>query len=435
MDCGLLAHLLLLFPCVAILPQISYTPRSCPFVRSLLYLSKPVLAPSVSIRHPVPLNQLSRAFITRGHFSPIKRRGPPPHSPLYPALRRAHQNYACDRLCRASHQLDSLRYARDTVHAPIRPYSFRLFGYIILGIVIVLFFQCMAALFDRVHRRREGIKWGLVSYTVLMFSFVTVFTVMNALNAWSADENVASAKGRVGYIVADLMFLLNYWLADGLSVGISVDPAFAPPGLTLVHSALSLLRDLRHEQLGHRFPLSHVSRLCGYDFELYTHLRRRCELTSLYLAMGIMFLISEGGGWGHFSATATLDFGLPYLLIAVSLNIVLTLLIVIRLAMHSRNVSSAMGVPGGIGGSYKTIIVVLVESSALYALSSLLVIGLWAVGTGNVFLPILAETQVRVSPQPRSSDILSNAMTGRTGHRSASHHPTSRQPERIGEQR
>ena len=43
----------------------------------------------------------------------------------------------------------------------------------------MIFFKCMAALFNPVHRRGEGIKWGLVTYTVIMFSFVTVITAMN----------------------------------------------------------------------------------------------------------------------------------------------------------------------------------------------------------------------------------------------------------------
>ena len=38
----------------------------------------------------------------------------------------------------------------------------------------MLFFKCMIALFNPYHHRGEGIKWGLVTYTTVMFSFVTV---------------------------------------------------------------------------------------------------------------------------------------------------------------------------------------------------------------------------------------------------------------------
>lgn len=48
----------------------------------------------------------------------------------------------------------------------------------VLGVLIVLFFQCIAVLFDPANRRGEAIKWGLISYTVAMFSFATVLTGM-----------------------------------------------------------------------------------------------------------------------------------------------------------------------------------------------------------------------------------------------------------------
>ena len=44
----------------------------------------------------------------------------------------------------------------------------------ILGIIIALFFQCTASLFDSNNRKGEPIKWGFVTYTVVMFSVATV---------------------------------------------------------------------------------------------------------------------------------------------------------------------------------------------------------------------------------------------------------------------
>ena len=105
-----------------------------------------------------------------------------------------------------------------------------------LGTLIVLFFQCMAALFNPVNRRGVGVKWGLVSYTVIMFSFGTVLTGM-ALNLESIshidNREFPGVKGEfvpgpIGYqlsiwsgvlvIPPRLMFLFNNWLSDGLLV-------------------------------------------------------------------------------------------------------------------------------------------------------------------------------------------------------------------------
>ena len=92
------------------------------------------------------------------------------------------------------------------------------------------------------------------------------------------------------------------------------------------------------------------------------------------------------------------DFSVPYYSISVSLNVLLTLMIVVRLVLHSRNVGTAMGSPRGFGGLYKTIITMLVESSALYAVSSVLVVAQRNSGIVHTFSPILCQTQVR-APQ------------------------------------
>ena len=49
----------------------------------------------------------------------------------------------------------------------------------------MLVFQCMAGLLNPVRRRpEEGIRWGLVSYTAAMFSFMTVY-IATSLNIQS----------------------------------------------------------------------------------------------------------------------------------------------------------------------------------------------------------------------------------------------------------
>ena len=92
---------------------------------------------------------------------------------------------------------------------------------------------------------------------------------------------------------------------------------------------------------------------------------------------------------------------LPWFTISLSLNIILTLMIVIRLILHTRAIRTAMG-GSGIGGLSKAIVTMLIESCALYAVSSVLVIGPWSATAtfGNTFLAILPEIQVRVFVNP-----------------------------------
>jgi len=132
-------------------------------------------------------------------------------------------------------------------------------------------------------------------------------------------------------------------------------------------------------------------------------------------AMGIVMIFYQT--WQANSSvwnTVLTNFGLPYYSISISLNVLLTLMIVIRLIVHSRDVRSTLGTPGGISGLYKALITMLIESSALYTINSLLVIGLWAGGStvAEVFFPVLAEVQVRAFLRLRSSDRLPNVMTG-----------------------
>jgi len=109
----------------------------------------------------------------------------------------------------------------------------------------VLFFKCMIALFNPAYRRGEGVKWGLVLFTLVMFSLVTVHTAMD-LDLLSVsfidNRNFPGVQGLLypgpaGYrevvyfkainVIPNATFPLNNWLADGLLVS----PSFGA-GLT-----------------------------------------------------------------------------------------------------------------------------------------------------------------------------------------------------------
>ena len=127
-------------------------------------------------------------------------------------------------------------------------------------------------------------------------------------------------------------------------------------------------------------------------------------------AMGIMLVFyqatqPETSAW----STVALNLNYPYFTISLSLNILLTLMILGRLVLYARDVKRAVGTTPGLSGIYKAVVVVLVESSSLYAVSFLLFIGPWGAKSqvSGIFLPILAETQVCssffISPRARRS--------------------------------
>lgn len=141
--------------------------------------------------------------------------------------------------------------------------------------------------------------------------------------------------------------------------------------------------------------------------------------TNVYrIVTGVMILISQARGWDGVWTTINVNVNLsiPSTSISVSLNTLLTFMIIIRLVLHRRNTRAATGSPAGIGGLYKTITTLLIESSALYAVNSLLLIGLWVSHSDvtNIFLPTLAEIQVRAFARSQSPDRLSKMAAGWT---------------------
>ena len=61
-----------------------------------------------------------------------------------------------------------------------------------------------------------------------------------------------------------------------------------------------------------------------------------------------------------------------YYSVSSSLNLLLTLMIIARLVLHSRNFRNAVGASSGAGGLYTAVVTMLVESSALYTVTLLL---------------------------------------------------------------
>ena len=112
-----------------------------------------------------------------------------------------------------------------------------------------MFFQSMAGLLTPLYRRREGVKWGVISYTLALFSFVTVYTAMNLdIESVSYIDNRdfpgvegMLPPGPLGFrsfiysdalsITPNVMFFLNNWLADAFLVSSLFDIVLSLPGV------------------------------------------------------------------------------------------------------------------------------------------------------------------------------------------------------------
>lgn len=248
-----------------------------------------------------------------------------------------------------------------------------LIGAIFYGIVIVLFFQCLGAIFSTTNRQKGGTQWGLFAYVMMMFSFVTVYTAMN-LNLQSVSYidnrefpgNDDVPPGPLGYqwlihasglsLVPNLMFILNNWLADGL----------------LIYRCFTI------------YPTN----------TSYSVIAFPCLAFLGSFATGLWFIYQTAqpnGVWNMLPA----KIGLPYFSISTGLSVLLTTILLARFIPHARNIRTATGAQGRITGFYKAFLAILIESCGLYALNSLLFIIPWGIGSyvSSIFLPILAQTQ------------------------------------------
>ena len=143
--------------------------------------------------------------------------------------------YLAEREAFAGLSIAALSYGTLTAHLLIcarHAYSTLFF----LGIVVVLFFQCMAALLGTAKPIKRGMRWVLVSHSVALFSFFTISTTIHLNNSSTLyidnrefPGNDEYPPGPLGYsnifdltgiaVVFKIMFPLNQWLADGLLVG------------------------------------------------------------------------------------------------------------------------------------------------------------------------------------------------------------------------
>ena len=137
-------------------------------------------------------------------------------------------------------------------------------------------------------------------------------------------------------------------------------------------------------------------------------------------------------------ANAIIHFATSYFLVSLSLNIILTLMIVTRLILHRRNLRRAIGVSDSSDGLYTTIVAMLIESYALYVVTFLIYVVPWEAGSPVtlLFCRILGPVQVcAIFAFLRCAAILGHhfLIMATTGHRSVSHHYKSCQPESIHE--
>lgn len=240
-----------------------------------------------------------------------------------------------------------------------------------LGVVVVIFFHCMEALLSPNRRGQRGIKWPLVAHTVAMFSFLTVSILTGlygAVLSFIDNREFPGVSGILGYnamvtstpigVISNTPFFLNGLLADGL----------------LLYRC-------------------HVVYAMNYWVIAFP-----CFLYVASIGAGIMYIFEDSHPLGaYWNGGGAVNFGPIYLSISLSLNVILTFMIVTRLFLHNRVIRNAVGPLSSPSGYTKFANTILIESCALSAVTSLMYIGSWGTGNyrvANYIIPIFEASQV-----------------------------------------
>ncbi|KAF7965220.1 hypothetical protein HWV62_45047 [Athelia sp. TMB] len=239
------------------------------------------------------------------------------------------------------------------------------------GIVFSLCVLCLRALFgSRSHNPNRRRSWLLSSYVLAMFALATIFVTTNTK---SLLEGLIQNRNYPGGPLA-------YW-ANGYARALTVVPNAASVISSWMADALLLYR-------------------CYIIFNGQPWVI--AVPAAMYLgsaSMGVMVLYQASRPSATLWTKLAVNFGLPYFIITVSLNVTISCLISMRLLVYRYRMHQAF--PGGNSTTapYASIASLLIESSALYAISSLLFIGPYAAGSylSKVFLPILTQVQA-ISP-------------------------------------
>ncbi|KAJ7781714.1 hypothetical protein DFH07DRAFT_385330 [Mycena maculata] len=220
-------------------------------------------------------------------------------------------------------------------------YAAAIVGCVTFGCYFVLAAICIHFLLKKNRRSSKG-QHVVLAYTCLMLVVNIIYFV--AASKWSEIEFVESTENPAIFaaqlstnyaIIKDTAYTINIWLADSL----------------MLYRTYIIWRSI---------PV--------LLFPALVYLGA--------LASGLGLLIETGQPGGTFGVGLVVPFGTAFWSISVALNVILTFLISYKLLHQHRRVRSLRVTE--VGDRYTDIVAILVESAALYSISGLIYIPLFA---------------------------------------------------------
>ncbi|KAJ7484286.1 hypothetical protein FB451DRAFT_1028404, partial [Mycena latifolia] len=235
------------------------------------------------------------------------------------------------------------------------------------GIAVCVFLQAMYLLISDPPRRKGKRSIPLIVYTFVLFALDVVFVAMdlNDLKLGFVDNRNAPG-GPTAYALSRYGEPLT-----ALRVEASVYERLLADGLLLYRCVII-------------FHLNFA--IVALPILMY--------LGSIVMSIIVLYQASRPNA--HLWTRLTVDFGIPYYTLSAALNVLITIMITTRLLIYRRAIRKALGDEQALSVPYASIAAMLVESSALYAVTSILFLVPYAVNSdvSNIFLPILVQVQL-----------------------------------------
>ncbi|KAG2090626.1 uncharacterized protein F5147DRAFT_764413 [Suillus discolor] len=262
------------------------------------------------------------------------------------------------------------------------------------GIGVALFFMCFHLLFRQMNRTNYKKLLPLLIYITTTFILSTLFMAgladftqlafiqyRNYPGGPSAFENVSMPMDNI----TDVCGFLTMILSDGL----------------VVWRCMVIYR--------------------GCMVPMWIIMFFPCLMFAASIGMGIIWLLQVTNSASYFSST-NVDYTIPFFTLSLALNIIITIVIVLRLLTYRHRISKVLG--SSYGAQYTSIAAMIVESAALYSTFSVAFLTLFGLNNpiSETFLVSLSQVQIiammlivfRVAQgNGWSQDTMSKVMTSR----------------------
>jgi hypothetical protein len=148
----------------------------------------------------------------------------------------------------------------------------------------------------------------------------------------------------------------------------------------------------KHSLSGDRLPNLDASSVLWYDQFIY--LICFAQLIYSFLAMGTLWTLQSSQPGLSLYSKLPLAYGVSYQAISLSVNVILTILITIRLLMHRRTIMNSL--PEDHAKQYISLATIIVESAALYSVFAVIFLITYAVNNpiNQIFLSVASSSQV-----------------------------------------